>query len=153
MTVLHKRCMNVEQCTQQYLHNNQSLFVVCVYVCVLIIQVLRHPEHISTGVYKWAHHEKIVVVDQTLAFVGGIDLGFGRFDDCCHCISDTGYSVQLQVIILLLFYSQYLYLQVLAVSLFISTGSVSIYKYWQCLYLQVLAVSLFTSTGSVSIYL
>ena len=27
----------------------------------------------------WAHHEKIVVVDQIYAFVGGIDLCYGRY--------------------------------------------------------------------------
>ncbi len=60
-------------------------------------QFFRHPEHIQTGVYLWAHHEKIVVVDQTLAFVGGIDLAFGRYDDHCHDLGDPGHSVQLQV--------------------------------------------------------
>ena len=41
--------------------------------------MLRHPEHFSTGVFLWSHHEKLVVIDQTLAFVGGIDLAFGRW--------------------------------------------------------------------------
>ena len=36
----------------------------------------------------WAHHEKIIIIDQTLAFVGGIDLAFGRWDNECHEISD-----------------------------------------------------------------
>lgn len=60
-------------------------------------QVFRHPEHIQTGVYKWAHHEKIVVIDQTLAFVGGIDLAFGRYDSNCHELSDLPYTVTLKV--------------------------------------------------------
>lgn len=34
-------------------------------------QVLRHPDHLSEGVLLWAHHEKIVVIDQTVAYVGG----------------------------------------------------------------------------------
>lgn len=29
----------------------------------------------------WSHHEKIVVIDQQIAFVGGIDLCSGRWDD------------------------------------------------------------------------
>ena len=29
------------------------------------------------------------MVDQTLAFVGGIDLCFGRWDNACHCLVDT----------------------------------------------------------------
>ena len=57
--------------------------------CISFTQVFRHPEHIQTGVYLWAHHEKIVVIDQTLAFVGGIDLAFGRWDNECHHISDS----------------------------------------------------------------
>ncbi|KTG04377.1 hypothetical protein cypCar_00009133 [Cyprinus carpio] len=38
------------------------------------IKVMRHPDHVSSSVYLWAHHEKIVVIDQSVAFVGGIDL-------------------------------------------------------------------------------
>lgn len=48
------------------------------------IKVLRHPDHAKTGVFLWAHHEKIVVVDQTYAFLGGIDLCYGRWDDHTH---------------------------------------------------------------------
>ena len=48
------------------------------------IQVLRHPDHAAGGVLFWAHHEKLVVVDQTIAFLGGIDLCFGRWDDHHH---------------------------------------------------------------------
>ena len=29
----------------------------------------------------WTHHEKVVVVDQERAFVGGLDLCEGRYDD------------------------------------------------------------------------
>lgn len=61
------------------------------------LQVFRHPEHIQTGVFKWAHHEKIVVIDQTLAFVGGIDLAFGRYDNNCHDLGDTAYTVPIKV--------------------------------------------------------
>ena len=42
------------------------------------IRVLRHPLHFSTGQYFWSHHDKIVVVDQQIAFCGGIDLTEGR---------------------------------------------------------------------------
>jgi phospholipase D1/2 len=38
----------------------------------------------------WAHHEKLVVVDQTVAFVGGIDLCYGRWDDPKHRLVDLG---------------------------------------------------------------
>ena len=53
-------------------------------------QVLRHPEILDTGVLFWSHHEKIVVIDQTLAFVGGIDLAYGRWDNTAHFLTDQG---------------------------------------------------------------
>ncbi len=53
--------------------------VYCVIACTSW-QVLRHPD----GITQWTHHEKIVVVDQNVAFVGGIDLCFGRWDTPNH---------------------------------------------------------------------
>lgn len=50
----------------------------------LSFQVMRHPDHIYSGVLYWAHHEKLVVIDQQIAFVGGIDLAYGRWDDHRH---------------------------------------------------------------------
>ena len=37
----------------------------------------------------WTHHEKTVVIDQTLAFVGGIDLCYGRWDTYEHPLNDN----------------------------------------------------------------
>ncbi|KAL5010637.1 hypothetical protein ScPMuIL_012942 [Solemya velum] len=54
------------------------------------IKILRHPDHIAGGVYLWAHHEKIVVIDQRIAFLGGLDLCYGRWDDCKHGLTDLG---------------------------------------------------------------
>uniref|UniRef100_A0A8C5GYV6 Phospholipase n=1 Tax=Gouania willdenowi TaxID=441366 RepID=A0A8C5GYV6_GOUWI len=54
------------------------------------IKVMRHPDHVSSAVYLWAHHEKIVVIDQSVAFVGGIDLAYGRWDDQEHRLIDIG---------------------------------------------------------------
>ncbi|XP_061614882.1 phospholipase D1-like isoform X2 [Phyllopteryx taeniolatus] len=54
------------------------------------IKVMRHPDHVSSAVYLWAHHEKIVVIDQSVAFVGGIDLAYGRWDDREHRLADVG---------------------------------------------------------------
>lgn len=54
------------------------------------IKVLRHPDHVRVGVFFWAHHEKLVVVDQNYAFVGGIDLAYGRWDDQRHRLTDLG---------------------------------------------------------------
>ncbi|KAI8981744.1 hypothetical protein BDF20DRAFT_911999 [Mycotypha africana] len=36
----------------------------------------------------WAHHEKILVIDYRLAFVGGLDLCFGRYDTPQHTLTD-----------------------------------------------------------------
>uniref|UniRef100_A0A452TZK5 Phospholipase n=1 Tax=Ursus maritimus TaxID=29073 RepID=A0A452TZK5_URSMA len=54
------------------------------------IKVMRHPDHVSSSVYLWAHHEKLVVIDQSVAFVGGIDLAYGRWDDNEHRLTDVG---------------------------------------------------------------
>ncbi|XP_035771312.1 phospholipase D1-like [Neolamprologus brichardi] len=53
-------------------------------------EVMRHPDHVSSAVYLWAHHEKIIVIDQSVAFVGGIDLAYGRWDDREHRLTDVG---------------------------------------------------------------
>ncbi|XP_024516571.1 phospholipase D zeta 1 [Selaginella moellendorffii] len=52
------------------------------------IKVLRYPDHFSSGVYLWSHHEKIVIVDQRICFLGGLDLCFGRYDDPHHLLRD-----------------------------------------------------------------
>ncbi|XP_075426900.1 phospholipase D1 [Ascaphus truei] len=54
------------------------------------IKVMRHPDHLSSSVYLWAHHEKVIVIDQSVAFVGGIDLAYGRWDDDEHRLTDVG---------------------------------------------------------------
>ncbi|XP_068566300.1 phospholipase D1 [Cebidichthys violaceus] len=54
------------------------------------IKVMRHPDHVSSAVYLWAHHEKIIVIDQSVAFVGGIDLAYGRWDNREHRLTDVG---------------------------------------------------------------
>ncbi|KAF9606569.1 hypothetical protein IFM89_026761, partial [Coptis chinensis] len=40
------------------------------------VKVLRYPDHFSTGVYLWSHHEKLVIVDYRVGFIGGLDLCF-----------------------------------------------------------------------------
>ncbi|XP_053268756.1 phospholipase D1 [Pleuronectes platessa] len=54
------------------------------------IKVMRHPDHVSSAVYLWAHHEKIIIIDQSVAFVSGIDLAYGRWDDREHRLTDVG---------------------------------------------------------------
>ncbi|XP_052412880.1 phospholipase D2 [Carassius gibelio] len=52
------------------------------------IKVMRHPDHVASVVVFWAHHEKMVAIDQSVAFVGGLDLAFGRWDDSDYRLSD-----------------------------------------------------------------
>ena len=57
--------------------------------CKDAIHVLYHPDaravlleaskKTGTG-FEWAHHEKVVIIDQSIAFVGGIDIAPSRFD-------------------------------------------------------------------------
>lgn len=54
------------------------------------IKVMRHPDHVSSVVFLWAHHEKMVAIDQTVGFVGGIDLAFGRWDNNHYNLTDLG---------------------------------------------------------------
>ncbi|RMZ82286.1 hypothetical protein DV738_g1870, partial [Chaetothyriales sp. CBS 135597] len=59
------------------------------------IFVQRSPNQFRQNTFFWAHHEKICIVDHTLAFVGGIDLCFGRWDTPQHTLIDdkpTGFA-------------------------------------------------------------
>lgn len=47
------------------------------------IKVLRHPNYILVP-FLWSHHEKMIVVDQKCAFMGGLDLCYGRWDTQEH---------------------------------------------------------------------
>ncbi|WJX27791.1 Phospholipase D zeta 1 [Trifolium repens] len=53
------------------------------------VRVLRYPDHFSTGVYLWSHHEKLVIVDNHICFIGGLDLCFGRYDSPEHKVGDV----------------------------------------------------------------
>ena len=50
-----------------------------------LIKVMRHNSWLFS---PWTHHEKMVVIDQQVAFVGGLDITFGRWDKHSHPISD-----------------------------------------------------------------
>ncbi|PRP76252.1 phospholipase D2-like [Planoprotostelium fungivorum] len=51
------------------------------------IQVMCHPTVVP---FEWSHHQKNVVVDQKVAFIGGMDLCFGRWDTHQHdCVDDV----------------------------------------------------------------
>ena len=59
------------------------------------IRIMRHPDRITSEMteFLYAHHEKLVVIDQNLAFVGGLDLCYGRWDNQDHMLTDQIDSV------------------------------------------------------------
>lgn len=54
------------------------------------IHVQRSPSHVATGTLLWSHHEKMCVIDETIGFMGGLDLCFGRWDTPGHVLIDDG---------------------------------------------------------------
>ncbi|RMZ81223.1 hypothetical protein DV737_g2706, partial [Chaetothyriales sp. CBS 132003] len=58
------------------------------------IHILRHPDHnmfenLGDMTFYWAHHEKFIVIDYHLAFIGGLDLCYGRWDTIQHPLADV----------------------------------------------------------------
>ena len=51
------------------------------------IKVCRHPK--KSFDLLWSHHEKLVIIDQQYAYVGGLDLCWGRYDCHNHPIIET----------------------------------------------------------------
>lgn len=52
------------------------------------IHLIRSPNQWLQNTYFWAHHEKMTVIDNTIAFMGGIDLCYGRYDTPEHVLRD-----------------------------------------------------------------
>lgn len=52
------------------------------------IHVMRSPNQLLQNTFFWAHHEKCTIIDHTIAFMGGIDLCFGRWDTPEHVLVD-----------------------------------------------------------------
>ncbi|KAF8927822.1 Phospholipase D1 [Dissophora ornata] len=57
-------------------------------LCPENIWVQRHGPNLKTA--WWAHHEKLIVIDNVIAFIGGLDLCFGRWDTAEHTLVDIG---------------------------------------------------------------
>ncbi|PHH82313.1 hypothetical protein CDD83_3303 [Cordyceps sp. RAO-2017] len=58
------------------------------------VRIVRHPDHnvfenAADMTMYWAHHEKFIVIDYAMAFIGGLDLCFGRWDARQHPLSDV----------------------------------------------------------------
>jgi phospholipase D1/2 len=50
------------------------------------IKVTRHPKNKTD--LLWSHHEKVVIIDEEIGYVGGIDLCWGRYDTREHKLSE-----------------------------------------------------------------
>ncbi|KAM5561105.1 phospholipase D zeta 1-like [Rosa sericea] len=57
------------------------------------VRVMRYPDRFPTGIYLWSHHEKLVIVDYQICYIGGLDLCFGRYDTVEHKVGDCPPSV------------------------------------------------------------
>ncbi|KAL2198201.1 hypothetical protein P885DRAFT_34325 [Corynascus similis CBS 632.67] len=61
------------------------------------IFIQRSPHQFKKNQFFFAHHEKLCIVDHDIAFIGGIDLCFGRWDTPRHPVVDdkpTGFESQ-----------------------------------------------------------
>ncbi|CAA2969309.1 phospholipase D zeta 1 [Olea europaea subsp. europaea] len=48
-----------------------------------------HRNYLKTNkYYSRSHHEKLVIVDHNICFIGGLDLCFGRYDATNHKVGD-----------------------------------------------------------------
>ncbi|GCF00887.1 phospholipase D1 [Zygosaccharomyces mellis] len=61
------------------------------------IHLIRSPNQWLQNTYFWAHHEKMTVIDNTVAFMGGIDLCYGRYDTPEHVLRDDQEKIPGQV--------------------------------------------------------
>jgi phospholipase D1/2 len=53
------------------------------------IQCLTHPHRIgSNAIFYWSHHQKVVLIDDHINFVGGTDICLGRYDHPSHPLQD-----------------------------------------------------------------
>lgn len=59
------------------LYNNSHYTKQYLNKCHSNIHVVRHPR---CFIHFWSHHEKMCIIDSKVAFMGGIDLCFGRYE-------------------------------------------------------------------------
>ena len=49
---------------------------------------MRHPNYLVIP-FLWSHHEKIIMIDQKVAFFGGLDICYGRWDTEEHQLQNS----------------------------------------------------------------
>lgn len=55
------------------------------------IRMLRHS---SGNIQLWSHHAKLCIIDQQVAFIGGLDTCYGRWDTRNHPLYDISAEKQ-----------------------------------------------------------
>ena len=53
------------------------------------IKVTRYPSFTETLTLLWSDHEKLVIIDNVIGYVGGLDLCWGRYDNNQHPIYEA----------------------------------------------------------------
>jgi phospholipase D1/2 len=48
------------------------------------VQVILSKALATTNAQYYSHHQKLVVIDRKIAYIGGIDISYGRFDDATY---------------------------------------------------------------------
>lgn len=56
------------------------------------IRMLRHPRQAIT---MWSHHAKMCIIDQSICFIGGLDICYGRWDTQKHRLLDINNDPQM----------------------------------------------------------
>ena len=73
----------------------QSSYTEKTLACHQNIKILSYPDYLLRNQdnlrhhVSFSHHEKLVIIDQSWVFTGGIDLCYGRWDDNKHRLVDT----------------------------------------------------------------
>jgi|JI6StandDraft_1071083.scaffolds.fasta_scaffold13056_3 phospholipase D1/2 len=74
-------------CESTFLENDSNWTKICFeQLNPTNVKVLRHP--VTVMPFLWSHHEKLVIIDQQLAFTGGLDLCYARYDTNEHLLYD-----------------------------------------------------------------
>ena len=84
-----KVCIFIYKEVKQVLYNDSAYTKSTLESLHPNIKVLTHPKDF---LFLWSHHEKLVIVDQNVGFLGGLDLCYGRMDLNSHPLNDPTYQ-------------------------------------------------------------
>jgi phosphatidylserine/phosphatidylglycerophosphate/cardiolipin synthase-like enzyme len=46
----------------------------------------------NVNMNPWSHHQKFVIIDRSVAFIGGVDLAYGRWDNMSHALKSNDFE-------------------------------------------------------------